>query len=396
MKVAVLIGTISASYGGPAYSVRRLWQSAERKGVDVTVHSTDTFHVSETASDRANWRPLECVQWNAVGIKSLGFSSKMSSGVMSALSGKDSIISQHGLWLHHGRLARKIGNDLRIPVIIHPHGMLEPWALNRSGWKKQIVGRLWEFDNLRRAACLRATSSDELKSIRSFGLKNPVAVIPNGIDVEAFSRLPSRSEAEERFPILRGRRVLLFLSRIHPKKGLPLLLKAWKKVEAERKDWVLAIAGTDESGHTAELSQMADELNLGDSLQFMGALFDKDKLAAYALAELFVLPSYSENFGVAIAEALAAGIPVITTKGTPWQELESRACGWWVEPDENSLEAALSEALATSKESLSEMGRRGRQWMAKDFSWEASASQMVEVCEWTLGEGSAPACVVLN
>lgn len=360
------------------------------------MHSTDTFHVAETALDRASWRPLECVQWNAVGIKSLGFSNKMPSGVMSALSPNDSIISQHGLWLYHGRVARKIGDDLRIPVIIHPHGMLEPWALNRSGWKKQMVGRLWEFENLRRAACLRATSASELKAIRTFGLKNPVAVISNGIDVEAFVRLPGRSEAEERFPLLRDRRVLLYLSRIHPKKGLPLLLKAWSKVEAHRKDWVLAIAGTDENGHTAFLRQMADELNLGDSLQFLGALFGEDKLAAYALAELFILPSYSENFGVAIAEALAAGVPTITTRGTPWQQLEDYGCGWWVESEEKSLAAALREALAASKESLSEMGSRGREWMARDFSWEVSASQMLEVCEWTLGGGSAPACVVLN
>jgi glycosyltransferase involved in cell wall biosynthesis len=320
----------------------------------------------------------------------------MASGIAGCLREGSSVISQHGLWLHQGRLARKIGNERRVPVIIHPHGMLEPWALRRSPWKKRLVGRLWEYENLKEAACLRVTARAELESVRGFGLKNAVALIPNGIDVDDFAKLPDVAEAGERFPALAGRRVLLFLSRVHPKKGLPLLLEVWKKLGALRADWVLAIAGPDEGGHTAKLQGLVLEWGLEDSVKFLGPLFGEDKLAAYSLAQLFVLPSYSENFGVAVAEALAGAVPVITTCGTPWEGLKEHGCGWWVEANGAALGEAVREALSLPERELALMGEKGRRWMSLDFNWERIAAQMVRVCEWTLGGGQPPGCVITN
>lgn len=398
LKVAVLVDSIAAEYGGPSYSVRRLWQSAQAAGVDVTVHSTDSFRVRESAQDRALWQPLACRRWPAVWMKALGYSKEMESGVLSGLVKGSSVLSQHGLWLHYGRVALNIGRSLGVPVIIHPHGMLEPWALRRSNWKKQMTGRLWEYENLRRASCLRVTSADELRSVRSLNLKNPVALIPHGIDAEDYASLPSRLEAEAMLPALEGKRVLLFLSRVHPKKGLPLLLRAWHALGRERHDWLLAIAGPDERGHTDDLKLLADEMELSESVAFTGALFGKEKLAAYALADLFVLPSYSENFGVSVAEALSAGLPVVTTTGTPWKGLQERGCGWWTEAALNPLTETLRQALSLSKRELAEMGAKGRQWMKSDYAWERLAAEMKEVCEWTLaGDGTTPPpCVVLD
>jgi glycosyltransferase involved in cell wall biosynthesis len=396
LNVTVLIGSVSLSYGGPAYSVRRLWQCAGKRGVKVTVHSTDNFHVSETLDDRASWQPLDCYQWPSVGIKALGYSKAMTRGVESYLVNDASVISQHGLWLHYGRVAKNIGNRKHVPVIIHPHGMLEPWALRRSSWKKKITGRLWEYENLRHAACLRVTSEEELKSVRAFGLKNPVALIPNGIDVEDYESLPTKTEAERLLPGLKDKRVLLFLSRVHPKKGLPLLLKVWRELESERRDWLLVIAGPDQLDHTRELKQLVDELNLKDSVVFTGALFGEEKRAAYALADLFVLPSHSENFGVAVAEALAAGLPVIASTGTPWSELPEHACGWWIEKSVETLAETFREALSIPKRELAEMGARGREWMRRDFAWERLAAEMIAVCEWTLAGGAPPSCVALD
>jgi glycosyltransferase involved in cell wall biosynthesis len=397
LTVAVLVDSIAANYGGPSYSVRRLWQSALTLGASVTVHSTDSFQVRESAEDRELWEPLECRQWPAVGMKALGYSNRMAAGVESSLIEGSSVISQHGLWLHYGRVAKNLGRSRSVPVIIHPHGMLEPWALRRSSWKKQMTGRLWEYENLRRAACLRVTSTDELKSVRGFGLKNPVALIPNGIDVEDFARLPSVAEAENLLPQLKGReRVLLFLSRVHPKKGLPVLLRAWQALGTERRDWTLAIAGPDQRGHTDELKQLVDELGLNDAVIFLGALFGEQKLAAYALSELFVLPSHSENFGVAVAEAFAACLPVVTTTGTPWKNLAERGCGWCMNANVEQMTATLREALAHRKSELVAMGAKGREWMRRDFAWEQLAAQMIEVCEWTLHGGTTPACVALD
>jgi glycosyltransferase involved in cell wall biosynthesis len=396
LTVAVLVDSIAAKYGGPSYSVRRLWQSALKFGVNATVHSTDSFQVSESAEDRALWQPLECHQWPAFGIKALGYSKRMAGGVENGLAEDSSVISQHGLWLHYGRVAKKIGNSKGIPVIIHPHGMLEPWALRRSSWKKQMTGRLWEYENLKRAACVRVTSTEELQSVRKFGLRNPVALIPNGIDAEDYESLPIVSEAGALLPMLKGKRILLFLSRVHPKKGLAVLLKAWHSLGALRRDWLLAIAGPDQSGHTNELKQLVDELNLSESVVFTGALFGQQKLAAYALADIFILPSFSENFGVAIAEALASGLPVVATVGTPWKGLQEHGCGWWTRAGVEPLAETLREALALSKKELAEMGAKGKLWMKRDFSWNRLAGQMVEVCEWTLGRGEPPACVALD
>lgn len=397
LTVAVLVDSIAAKYGGPSYSVRRLWQSALQQGASVTVHSTDSFQVSESEEDRKLWQPLDCRQWPAVGLKALGYSNKMAGGVEESLVEGASVISQHGLWLHYGRVAKNLGRSRSTPVIIHPHGMLEPWALQRSSWKKQMTGRLWEFENLRSAACLRVTSTDELQSVRSFGLKNPVALIPHGIDTEDFANLPSRLEAEALLPTLKGKRVLLFLSRVHPKKGLKMLLQSWHALAGEREGWLLAIAGPDQGGHTDELKQLAGELNLNESIVFMGALFGEQKLAAYALSELSVLPSFSENFGIAVAEALAAGVPVMTTRGTPWKNLQEQNCGWCVEASAEQLTETLREALSLSQRELALMGAKGRQWMRRDFSWEQVAGQMIEVCEWTLsGGGKIPGCVVLD
>jgi glycosyltransferase involved in cell wall biosynthesis len=274
--------------------------------------------------------------------------------------------------------------------------MLEPWALRRSNWKKQVTGRLWEFENLKGAACLRVTSDDELQSVRGFGLKNPVALIPNGIDVEDYAALPSPAEAEALLPELKGRRVLLFLSRVHPKKGLTVLLRAWASLGAARRDFVLALAGPDQRGHTDELKLLVDELGLKETVVFPGALFGEKKLAAYALSELFVLPSFSENFGVAVAEALAAGLPVVTTTATPWKNLGERGCGWCVDATVEQLAETIRAALSLSKRELAAMGAKGREWMRQDFSWQRLAAQMVEVCEWTLCGGQPPECVTLR
>ena len=376
--------------------MRRLWQTAMKLGLEVTVHSTDSFHVAESEADRALWRPLVYRKWPTMGLKALGYAAGMSQGIARELRESASVINQHGLWLHYGRVARLVGESLKIPVIIHTHGMLEPSAFAKSRWKKRLVARLWENENLNRAACVRVTGPNELKSVRDFGVRNPIALIPNGIDVEDFAQLPDASEALAQLPVLKDKRVLLFVGRLNPIKGLPMLLKVWDNLGSLRREWTLALCGPDHKGHARELAAMVKELGLEDSVNFLGPLFGASKLAAYALADLFILPSQSENFGVAVAESLAASLPVITTTGTPWRGLSENGCGWWIEHDERAFQSALRDALSLTKAELNEMGARGRDWMARDFSWTRIAAQMKEVCEWTLGGGQAPDCVTLN
>jgi glycosyltransferase involved in cell wall biosynthesis len=258
--------------------------------------------------------------------------------------------------------------------------MLEPWALRQGRVKKWIAGVLFQREMLQRAACIVATSRMEAEGIRLAGVTSPVAIIPNGVDLppesfRAFGKLRDGGDC---------RRTALFLSRIHPKKGILDLLTAWKSLAPQ--DWRLRIVGPSEGGHAGVVSQSIRALGLQPSVSIEKPLWGDDKMRAYAQAELFILPSYSENFGLAIAEALAAGVPVVTTKATPWEELVKERCGWWTGVGAAALTMALSAALKTPTAELATMGQRGRALMERRYSWRVVAEDMMELYRWVLGE----------
>jgi glycosyltransferase involved in cell wall biosynthesis len=192
-----------------------------------------------------------------------------------------------------------------------------------------------------------------------------------------------------------GQRTLLFLSRLHPGKGLETLLQAWQRLAASFPRWHLKIAGPLEGPYPAEVQELARRLEL-PRVQFCGELRGEAKSAAYRQAELFILPSLSENFGFAIAEALAHGVPVITTQGTPWQELELNACGWWCKPDLASITQTMECAMQADAGALSAMGRQGRQWMIETYAWSQVGEKMCSVYMWLLGRAGMPACVITD
>ncbi|TWT78414.1 D-inositol 3-phosphate glycosyltransferase [Posidoniimonas polymericola] len=201
-------------------------------------------------------------------------------------------------------------------------------------------------------------------------------MIPNGVD------LPPEEESSVQAS---DRRYALFLSRIHVKKGVRELLEAWVAVAPD--DWELVIAGQDEQG-------IMRRLNLPPRVRYVGPIDGSEKWSLYRNASLFVLPTYSENFGVVVAEALMAGLPVITTHGAPWECLESERCGWWIPMEPGPLRETLRDALATHPDELQAMGRRGQTVVAQRFSWPEIARQMVDVYKWMVRGGSPPECVV--
>jgi glycosyltransferase involved in cell wall biosynthesis len=186
---------------------------------------------------------------------------------------------------------------------------------------------------------------------------------------------------------------VLFLSRIHPKKGLLNLIRAWAALRPS--SWQLCIAGPDEAGHLAEVKKLAHALHL-DTIHFLGESWGQDKTNLLLSSDLFVLPSYSENFGLVIAEALACGLPVITTRATPWQELHHRRCGWWIDLGVAPLVQALKAALSTPPEVLRAMGCRGRALVQSSYSWEPIGRRMVEVYQWMLNRRTQPEDVLRN
>jgi glycosyltransferase involved in cell wall biosynthesis len=293
------------------------------------------------------------------------------------------VMHGHGIWqmpvYHMAQLAHK--KD--IPYIISPHGSLEPWALHYKKWKKLLALELYQERNLSLAACIHATAQSEAENLFRFGLKGPIAVIPNGIDLFEFS-LPRRKT-------LKQKKTVLFLSRIHPKKGIEILIEAWGSLDkAMRKNWDVKIVGFGEAKYIQSLVNRILNKGLAGEITIVDSQFGSERLKFFDDADLFVLPTHSENFGLVIAEALASHIPVITTKGTPWQDLEKYSCGWWIDIGVEPLKTALIEAMLTNDDKLIEMGQNGYKLIAEKYSIDDVALKMKQLYEWLSNAGSVP------
>jgi glycosyltransferase involved in cell wall biosynthesis len=319
-------------------------------------------------------------------LRRLGISSSMRRGLGAVAA---DILHNNGVWMMPNIYAGTVARRRGLPLVFSPHGMFSEWSMAFSRRRKQVA---WWCLGQRRAvaatACFHATSESEASDIRRLGFRQPVAVVPHGIDLPDLGSAVPGADHERR-------RTVLFLSRIHPKKGVPILLCAWRRLERQFPDWDLVIAGPDEAGHLAAVRNLARELDL-ERVSFHGPAYGADKQSLYRHADLFVLPTHSENFGMVVAEALSYGVPVITTTGTPWQELERRACGWWIELSEHKLAEILEAAMKLPKERRATMGRRGRRWMEQSFSWPRIAADMKSIYEWVLGGGPPPSCVMTH
>jgi glycosyltransferase involved in cell wall biosynthesis len=321
------------------------------------------------------------------------------------------VVHLHGLWHPFLHRVASFARTRGLPVVISPQGMLTPWALAQKRLKKRLALAAYQGLDLRTAALVHATADAEVEDIRRLGLRQPVVVAPFGIGI------PAPPE-----PRHRADRTAVFLSRIHPKKGLPQLLDAWARLgdvragAADRPRWRLVIAGPDEGGHQAELVARAAALGLTVDIRplpeqglavssadilFTGPVYGDRKTDLYRQSDLFVLPTHSENFGVVILEALACGVPVITTRGAPWSGLEDvgrpgleRArAGWWIDIGVEPLVAALSEALALSDAERAAIGDNGRWFAREHYSWPAAARAMREAYGWLTTGGRPPECI---
>jgi poly(glycerol-phosphate) alpha-glucosyltransferase len=394
MKTLCIMDSVSRANGGIFEAERRLQRTLHAKmgiGVDV-VGLRDAM----TDVDLAAWWPLRPKALPVIGPTTFGYAP----GFSDALSASPADLGYvAGLWKYPARAAQCWSHATGRPLVIAPHGMLEPWAVRHSGLKKKIAGWLFQNKQLRRAACLRALSTSEVASFRAYGLKNPVCVVPNGVD------LPPLTEVliprHKQFPA--GRKVLLYLGRIHGKKGLGPLLSAWAGARSANREWALAIAGWDQGGHEADLKRQATELGVewsdgsvdspSASLHFLGPQFGDDKETCYASCDAFVLPSFSEGLPMVVLEAWARAKPVLMTPACNLPEGFVAGAGLRIEPTPGSIADGLRALFGMSPDDLRAMGRKGRALAESRFNWQTVAAQMASVYEWVVGAGATPDCV---
>ncbi len=398
-SVVHVVSSISKIMGGPSRSSTGICQALARHNVKVQLCTLDTRKVHgedvQVDEDLIQLHRAPCRVYKRLKAT---FSRSFGKCLSGALSGAD-LLHSHGVWEPVNRTAARTAGKLDKPHVISTRGMLDPKSYGRFRWKKDMARRLFVDRALRDCACIHVTAPLEAQSIRSPGFTRPIAVIPNGLtiaDYHRWDKARARAELCSRWPELEGKSLLLFLSRIHPSKGTRELIAAWSEVCDGLPDWHLVVAGPDALDHRRQLE--ADLASHGklERATFVGPIYGDTKLAMFAASDLFVLPSYSENFGIVVAEALASGAPAITTVGTPWTDLPEFDCGWRIDLGVEALTRQLKESMSLASEELAEMGERGRKVAARRYSWDTIAEDMKSVYNWILFGSDMPSCVRLD
>lgn len=374
MRIGFVTPFLTRSGGGIFASAQRLAQTLAMED-DVRVFGLDDV---AAADDLPTWQPLLPESFRVRGPRAFGYAPGLGRAVRDA---RLEVVHSHGLWMYPTIAARRSG----APGIISPHGMLDPWALALSRWKKRIAGAFFQNAHLREASCLHALCQSEAESIRAYGLRNPICVIPNGVDLPSPSAEPP--SWAERIPP--HEKVLLYLGRLHPKKGLANLLRAWPSIGAP---WHLAIAGWNQAGHEEDLQKLATELRTS-RIHFLGAQFGVAKSAAYRRADAFVLPSLSEGLPMVVLEAWAHGKPVLMTTECNLPEGFAASAAIRIPTNSEGIGESLRKLATMSDSERCEMGLRGRRLVEQRFSWQNIACDFRAVYDWMLRGGTPPDCI---
>ena len=393
MKVGFLVGSVSREAGGLFQSVRGLAKAVASANATASV-----FGISDekSAVDSLAWQPLSVHAFQP-RFRAWGYSNEL----LPALLRADlNILSTHGLWKYCSVASHQWHRRSGRPYIVHPHGMLEGWALQNAKWKKQIAALLYENTHLRDAACVRALCEAEAQSIRAYGMRNPICIIPNGVDLPELVESSALEADTLRFQkFAQGRKILLYLGRLHRKKNVANLVRAWKQTLNSHAltpdNWVLAIAGWDQGGYESELKKLASDYGLMASVSFLGPLFGQDKEAAYRVCGAFILPSLSEGLPMTVLEAWVRAKPVLMTPACNLPEGFAAGAALQIGTSPEEIAAGLKQLLEMSDDDRRAMGACGRTLVATTFSWPQVGEQMRSVCDWLLGGGATPESVRL-
>lgn len=351
MKILHLTGSIDKSAGGPSRSVPKTCVELAKLGLEIELVTQASRHPVKIPHQRGlklTYIPL----WSL-----LVYGWKLSKKEI------DLLHIQH-IWTPYVNVLAYWAKRKNIPYLITPRGMLEPWILARNPWKKKLALWLYQKKILQEASHLHATAQMEANNIRKAGFTTPITVIPNGIDLSEVKAVKTTY----------GTKKMVFLSRIHPKKGIEGLLEAWRTVDT--KAWTLEIAGEGDSAYVETLKKKACDLK---NIHFIGPQYGESKWDCLRSADVMVLPTFSENFGIVVAEALAVGVPVLTTQGTPWEDLQTHDCGWWVDLSIENLRKTLIKITNTPVSRLKIMGDNGKKLIEQKYDLKAMGRRITEL-----------------
>lgn len=384
IKIAMLTASVSASSGGVAEALRQLSRTMTR-----TSHLTvEVFTLEQDGTvDPQAWAGVPVHLLPVAGPRSFGYAPRLAAALHSF---DPQLVHVHGLWMYPSVAARQWRARTGRPHMVSPHGMLDPWALANSHWKKQIARALYEDSHLRTASCLHALCLPEAEAMRGLGLAPPICVIPNGVEPPP----PPREVPAWRRQLPANARVLLFLGRVTPKKGVTALVRAWAEARRDREAsaaWHLVVIGPAEAPYLDRLEAAAAECGVADTVHFPGPLYGPDKAASYAAADAFILPSLSEGLPIAPLEAWAQGLPALLTPHCNLPAGFDRDAALRIAPDETAIAAGIRRLMAMPDDARRAMGERGRNLVRDHFEWDAVVRELEAVYRWLLGrEGLSP------
>jgi glycosyltransferase involved in cell wall biosynthesis len=383
MRILHVIPSLAMRHGGPPKAAQELCRELARLGHEVTIYTTnlDGNQRLDIAVDQPIRGEDGVVRWYFATQRSglYGVSMSLIRALRSTIRNFD-VVHIHTLYRFTSTVAAHYCRSYGVPYILRPHGTLDPFLYYRHRSRKRVYEALFETRNLKGAAAVHFTANEEMRLAQSLGLEFRGVVVPLGVDIE----LPAdRTQLRERFyrefPQTREKKVILFLSRLNFKKGLDLLAKAYGMVARTRPDVHLLLAGPDDEGYGSKVRQWLNDEGVLDRATFAGMLSGDHKAGAIAAAEIFVLPSYSENFGFAVVEALAAGLPaIISNKVNIWREVSDAHAGMIVNCNADELARAMS-TLLNDAELRRSLGAAGKLLVAEKFNWPTVAAKMTAV-----------------
>lgn len=374
------VASIDDEAAGPSYSVPSLVAALNSNG-----HQASVVTLSNAGTSLSRGAPVRSFMPDEIRpaiLRRLGRSRDLNRFLV---QGHYDLIHAHGLWMMPTIYGARNAINLGKPLVIAPRGMLGQDALKYSQFAKKAFGALYQNRILEKVSCFHATAESEVEDIRRLGIKAPVAIIPNGIEIP--SAYKGGAPREDGDPYI------LSLGRVHPKKALDRLIQAFARIHDKHPNWRLRIVGPSEVGYAKKLSDLVQDLCLDPVVSIEGPVFGEEKARIMERASIFALPTLHENFAMTVAESLAVGTPVISTRGAPWQGLELNRCGWWVDHGVDAMACALQEAMSLPSVELRRMGERGRNWMSRDFGWSNIASRAADLYRWLLTAEGQPSFV---